>query len=345
MALRNSNTTTTQIDTRTFIDRCYGSLKLRPQQITGEMIQIALDMIGLVQQDLMNDSMPIWTLRKELMTLVQGQNRYVMPTGTNDVESVFFRTINNVTPNSTATLGSAAVQFQFPVGGSQVSSLAVTFPGAVFPITIQTSPDGATWSTVYTSTIYDMALNGSPIVWYDPFINAAAVYWQVIPSTINPVTGTVIAPPNTMTGVTAQVYNTPVDIMMYRMNRDDAFQLPNKAFQGRPLQYRFDRQINPVIETWPTPDLFSSQMVMVAYRQRLILDAGSLQQSLEIPSRWYLPFLYMVAAELAFCTPEVDPAITGMIQQKSKDMRNRAWLEDRDKSPVKFQTNIGIYTR
>lgn len=344
MALKTSNTfTNIQVDTRTFLDRAYGALKLRPQQITPEMQQIGLDMINLVQQDLVNDSAPLWTIRKTLLSLVQGQNRYQLPTATNDVHSCYFRTLSNVTSGATVTSGPTAIQFQFATP-TQVSTANVTFAsGASFPITIQTAPDGITWSTVYTGTIYDNAANGSPTVWYDPFINVAALYWQIIPSPVSPVNGAALS--NTMSGSTAQVYNTPSDILMYRMNYDDAFQLPNKAFQGRPLQYRLDRQITPTVETWPTPDLLSSQNVMVAYRKGYLMDTGTLQQSLEIPSRWYLPLLYRVAAELSFCTPECDADIGQMVQAKADQMMRKAWLEERDRSPIRFQTHVGVYTR
>jgi hypothetical protein len=344
VALTTSNTfSNIKVDTRTFIDRAYGALKLRPQQITAEMQQIGLDMINLVQQDLVNDAMPLWTLRKTLLSIVQGQSRYQLPTATNDVNSTFYRTMFNITANAVVTVSPASILFQFPQA-SIVSTANVTFPAGSFPITIQTSPDGINWTTVYTSDIYDNAANGSPTVWYDPFINNAAVYWQIIPSLTSPVNGTVITPPNTMTGCSAQVYNTPSDIMMYRMNRDDFFQLPNKAFPGRPLQYRLDRQITPTLETWPTPDLTSSQNVLVCWRQRMIMDTGSLQQTLEIPPRWYLPLLYRVASELAFCTPEADADVASMVQGKADAMMRKAWGEERDKSPIKYQTHISVYT-
>ncbi len=346
MALTTSNTfSNIQVDTRTFIDRAYGALKLRPQQITAEMQQIGLDIINLVQQDLVNDAMPLWTLQKTMLSLIQGQYRYQLPPGTNDVESAFFRTMSNVTSGATVTNSSASILFQFPSSSpTSVSTVAVTFPSTSFPITIQSSPDGINWTNVYTGSIYDQQLNGSLTVWYDPRINAAQTYWQIIPSTVSPVTGAVITPANTMTGCTAQVYNTPSDIMMYRMNRDDYFQLPNKAFPGRPLQFWLNRELTPVIETWPVPDLLSSQNVLVVRRQRLIMDTGSLQQTLEIPSRWYLPLLYRVASELAFCTPECDADTASMVQGKADQMMRKAWGEERDKSPIKYQTHISVYT-
>jgi|SRR5580692_4964979 len=351
MALTTSNTfQNIQVDTRTFIDRVYGALKLRPQQITGEMVQIALDMINLVQQDLVNDAAPLWSTHTALIPLIQGQRSYTLPFGTNDVTDAFYRTVFNQTSSGTATSSSAAYQLQFQTPFF-VSNVKVTFPSVVFPIIIQSSPDGVNWTTCYTSSIYDIGQPGEQgqgsllSVWYSTANSNAQTFWRVIPATVSPVNQQTINPPNTMTGVTAQVYNTPADVLMYRMNKDDYWNMTNKNFQGRPLQWWMDRQINPVMNLWPQPDALAAQNLMLVRRTRYLMDTGNLQQTVEFPARWYLPFLYMVAAEVAFCTPEVDPTVTDQVNAKAQSMRKRAWLEERDKSPIKFQTQIGVYTR
>lgn len=351
MALRTSNTFgNVQVDTRTFVDRVFGALKLRQQQITGEMIQTCLDMINLVQQDLVNDSAPLWTIHTTLVPLIQGQRNYTLPAGTNDVQQAFFRTMFNQTSSATLTPGSAAFQLQF-TSPFFVSSVQVTFPGAAFPVIIQSSPDGITWTTCYTSTIYDIGQPGLQgagnlqNLFYDTANSNAQPFWRVIPQLTNPVTGQTITPPNTMTGITAQVYNTPADVLMYRMNKDDYWNMTNKNFQGRPLQYYLNRQINPVMELWPQPDALAASNVMVVRRSRYIMDVGNMQGTIEFPARWYLPFFYMVAEQMAFCTPEVDPQVTGQVVAQAANMRKRAWLEERDKAPVKFNTGVRVYTR
>jgi hypothetical protein len=347
------------VDTRTFIDRCYGALKLRPQQISGEMQQIAIDMINLVQQDLLNDNAPLWTHKSAYVPLVQGQRSYKLPVATHDVVLAFLRTMNNVTTQSTATVTATSYLMTF-TSPAYVTNVQLTFPASgVFPFIIQSSPDNINWTTCYTSNIDDTGVtgddtnqNGTINIWVSTSNSNAQLYWQIIPATTNPVTGTTFVPANVMTSVTAQVYNVPNDILMYRMNKDDYWNMTNKNFQGRPLQYWLNRQISPTMELWPQPDSYSAQQVMLVRRQRYLMDVGSLGSlqnallgTLEFPGRWYLPMIYMVAAELAYCTPEVDPQVTALIGPKSEKMRQRAFLEERDKSPIKFQTNIGIYTK
>jgi hypothetical protein len=330
-----------QIDNRTLIDRAYGALKLRPQQITGEMIQIALDMMNLVQLDMLNDAAPLWTLKKWVTPLTQGQQQYVLPPATNDVRSAFYRTMSNLTTNTTITQSSASYQWTF-TQATQVTTIALSWPSASIPISVQTSPDNINWTTVYSSSTVDNGVTGS--VAYDIDNANTAQYWRVIPATVQ--NGVTITPANTLPlTLSGQVYNSPQDVLMYRMNFDDYANLTTKTFQGRPLQFWLDRKIVPQMDLWPAPDATAAQNFMVVWRQRMISDVGSLQNTIECAPRWYFAFFYRLAAELAFCTPEVDPDVTAQIQAKADTHWKRAWNEERDKSPVKFQTNLRIYTR
>src|SRR5580692_5037707 len=113
MALSTSGTMqVTGWDTRTVLDRSYGMLGLTPQQVTGEKIQIGLDLLGMVLADAVNTSHPLFTLEKILIPLVLGQRNYPMPIGTNDLNRVFFRTSNILTPTLIAS-GPSAWTYDF----------------------------------------------------------------------------------------------------------------------------------------------------------------------------------------------------------------------------------------
>src|SRR5882757_2045557 len=108
MALSTTGTvSTTAWDTRTVIDRAYGALGMTPQQVTGEKITIAQDLLGLALADLVNTANPLWCLEKILTNLVQGQREYQLPIGTSDVNRAFYRTMNNVTPAAFTNTGTA----------------------------------------------------------------------------------------------------------------------------------------------------------------------------------------------------------------------------------------------
>lgn len=338
MALQTTGTlTTTAYDTRTVIDRAYGALGLTPQQITGEKIQIAQDLLSFVLTDLVNTANPLWCLQQVLVTLLQGQIAYVLPAGTVDVQSAYYRTLNNVTP-AVFTNTTAAYTFDFGLNAAgtnndtPVSSWSINWAGAAVPVTFQTSEDSITWSPVYVSTFVDSS--GAGTIWYDMGTTMPRRYWRVVPT----VPGTVVI-------TSAAVYNTPSNIQMARLNRDDYFNLPNNVFPGRPLQYWLDRQLAPAMSLWPVPDSAAAQNVMVVKRQRHIMDVGSLQQAVEVPTRWFYTVIMALGDALSFVTPEAKPDRIQMVQARAQQMLKTTWTEERDRSPVKFQINLRQYTR
>lgn len=334
---------TVAYDSRLVIDRAYGTLGLTPQQITGEKIQIAQELLSLVLTDMVNTANPLWCLEKVLITLVQGQREYRMPTGTNDVDRAFFRTMSNVTPAAFSN-SSVAYLVDFglnPVGTNNdtyVTTWAIDWTGSAVPVTFQASEDGVTWTNVGASGL--VSSSGSGTIWYDMSISNAQRYWQVVPTT----TG-VGVPPNALSISAARVYNTPNDINMYRMNKDQYWNMTNKFFQGRPLQFYLRRDLSPVMELWPQPDLLAQQNVMPVYRQRLIMDVGSMQQAIEVPARWFYTIIFALGDALSYVTPEAKPDKILMVQSRARQMLSTAWTEERDKSPVQFNVNLRAYTR
>jgi hypothetical protein len=333
-------------DTRTVIDRSYGMLGLTPQQVTGEKIQIGLDLLGMVLADAVNTSHPLFTLEKILIPLVLGQRNYPMPIGTNDLNRVFFRTSNILTPTLIAS-GPSAWTYDFGVNNPTiVYNWSILWLGAPVPVTFQSSPDGINWTTVSATTNLNYGGYGSQNVWYDMNISGGQRFWQVIP--------TVVTPPNTLSITSAALYNTPNDIEMYRLNKDDYYNMTNKASQGRPLQYYVNRDVavgnqalGCSVDLWPVADAVTIGLngIMLARRQRYIQDVGSLQQMLEVPTRWFYTVLFMLSDALAYCTPEAKPDRIQMVQVRLPEMTRNLWVEERDRSAFKMNYNLRPYTR
>jgi hypothetical protein len=354
MALSTTGTVNvTGWDNRTVVDRSYGMLGVLPQQITDEKIQIALDLLGMVLADAVNTNYPLWTLEKMLIPLNVGQRNYTLPVGTNDVNKAFLRTSFNVTPTLLSS-GPSAWVYDFGANNPTiVYNWSILWLGTPVPVTFQSSPDNATWTSVYTSNSLNSNYYGAGYTqWYDMSISAAQRYWRVIPSlTLN---GATITPPNTLSITSAALYNTPNDIEMYRMNKDDYYNMTNKSFEGRPLQYYVNRNVQigqtlqgVSMDLWPVADQTTIGLngIMVVRRQRYIQDVGSLQQQIEVPTRWFYTVLFMLADALAFCTPEADLERVKMVQARLPSMKANMWNEERDRSPIKYNVGIGVYTR
>jgi hypothetical protein len=84
------------------------------------------------------------------------------------------------------------------------------------------------------------------------------------------------------------------DYEVERISRGDYLTFPNKTDQGRPSQFYLDRQIQPVITLWQTPENSTDQLIYY-YVQR-IEDAGSLVNTTDMPFR----FLPCMVAGLAY---------------------------------------------
>lgn len=341
MSLSTTGTVnTTAWDTRTVIDRAYGAIGMLPSQIVGEKIQIAQDLLGITLADMVNTANPLWCLDKILVTPALGQRIYQMPVGTNDINRAFYRSSFNVTP-SAFTSTSSAYTFDFgtgPAGNNDtaVAMWSITWSGLPVPLTFQSSEDNATWTTVYTTNNFTLGTGGTQF--YDMGQQAAQRYWRVIP--------TVVVPANTLSISSASLWNTPNDIEMYRMNKDDYWNMTNKAFLGRPLQYWVNRTLQTEIHVWPQPDQITiANVIFYIWRERYIMDVGSLQQQLEIPTRWFWTIIMVLADALAMCTPEADPTRIAMVQARLPGMLSKLWTSERDRSPFKMNFNLRPYTR
>ena len=188
------------------------------------------------------------------------------------------------------------------------------------------------WTTIQTEV--PVAAVGE-WTWFDLESSIATPYFRV-----RATTGTLIFD---------EIYtgNTPTEIPLARMNRDDYTNLPNKTFQSnRPLQFWYDRQIpNPVMHLWPVPNSGATTSQLVLWVQRYIMDVGTMTQELEVPQRWYEAIVSMLAAKLALEIAEVNSALIPMLDQKAQQALYTAQAEERDNSPMMMAPNIAMYTR
>jgi hypothetical protein len=338
MALSTTGTVqTTAWDTRTVFDRSYGMLGLTPQQITSEKIDIANDLLGMALADMINTANPLWCLDKIFVTPVLDQAIYVMPIGTNDINRAFYRTANNITP-PVFTTTPTAYTFDFgtdPANSPRLVSMwSITYNGPLVPLTFQSSPDSVTWNTVYQTN--NFTLGAGPTQYYDITVQTEQRFWRVIPTSVTDV----------LSIASAILWNRPNDIQMYRMNKDDYWNMTNKSFPGRPLQYWVNRTLNCEIRVWPQPDQITISMgSLLIWRERYIMDIGSLQQQIEVPTRWFYTILFVLADALAFCTPEAKPDRIQMVQARLPQMLRTLWTSERDRAPIKYNVNLGPYTK
>ena len=325
-----SNTVSqTVFNTRKVIDNAVRRCKLTSQQITAEYVSIANDALYLLLSDLANQGVPLWCIEKLIMPLYDGEGTVALPARIVDVLNSNLRYLQEVTGTNTDTATSRTVAFGDAVF---VSTVGIRWSAASVPIIFERSDDNITYTTIQTET--PSAVSGE-WTWYDLDSSVAAEYFRVSASS-----GTL--------GF-SQIYlgNTPTEIPLARLNRDDYTNLPNKAFQSnRPLQFWFDRSLTqPVMYLWPVPNTAATEYQLTLWCHRYIMDVGTLTQEIEVPQRWYEAIVALLAAKLALELVEADPQLIPLLDGKAAQALATAQAEERDNSPIMWSPNISMYTR
>ena len=325
-----SNTVSqTNFNTRRVIDNAIRRCKLTAQQITAEHIDIANDQLYLFLSDLANQGAPLWCIEKQIYPLYDGVGDITMTDGTVDILNSNFRTLQRVEGTNVDTSTARTVSFTTDIF---VANVGILWSAAAVPIVLERSDDGIIWVEIQSET---PTASAGEWTWYDLDSSVAARYFRVR------------ATSGTLGFSEIYLANTPTEIPLARMNRDDYTNLPNKAFQNnRPLQYWFDRQVNnPIMHMWPVPNAAATVCQIVVWRQRYIMDVGTMTQDVEVPQRWLEAIVAGLAAKMALELVEVDVNLIPILDQKAAISLNIAQMEERDNSPMMIAPNISPYTR
>ena len=125
------------------------------------------------------------------------------------------------------------------------------------------------------------------------------------------------------------------DYEVQRISRGDYVTLPNKTTQGRPSQFWFNRQINPVINLWAVPENSTDQIIYY-YVQR-IEDADNLVNTTDMTFRFYP---CMVAGLAYYLAMKRAPERLQLLKSVYEEEFQRAADEDEDRVPLKLQPSI-----
>jgi hypothetical protein len=347
---------TTVFQTRKVIDHAFRRCRLQPQQISSEMIDTAKDNLYLMLSSLANQGFPLWCIQREILPLYYGQAAIPTPNGTVDILNANYRWLsrqNGVQQTSSAggitsyafdgDLDTSCAQnaangnltvYYGANNGVQVTTVGVMMAtSGNYNIVFERSNDNSTWTTVLApgSTAYV----AGEWQWYDIDSNQPADYFRMRE------TGGA-----TLNVIEFYPANNPTEVPLARLNRDDWTNLPNKTFLGRPLQYWFDRQRDiPIMRIWPVTNTGSIFAQLIIWRQRYIMDVGTMTETLDIPQRWYEAVVWQLSWRLAQELPELDPGLLVSIKGTADEALRLAQDEERDNSPIYFAANISPYTR
>ncbi len=125
------------------------------------------------------------------------------------------------------------------------------------------------------------------------------------------------------------------DYEIDRISRGEYATLPNKTTQGRPSQFYFDRQIQPLINLLAVPENSTDQIVYY-YVQR-IEDADTLVNTTDMPFRFYP---CMVAGLAYYIGMKRAPERLQYLKAVYEEEFQRAADEDEGRTPLKLQPSI-----
>lgn len=132
--------------------------------------------------------------------------------------------------------------------------------------------------------------------------NQGVNLWEVSLVTVPLVAGTSTYSVNPSTVVMLDAYieygSPAIDRIILPISRTEYASYPNKAQQGFPTTFWFDRLLSPTVTLWPVPD--GSQTSLKYYTVSRLQDANLTgTQEVDIPPIWLEAFAYGLAQRLA----------------------------------------------
>lgn len=320
----------TTFTTRRVIDHAVRRCRLPAQQITSEIIDIAKDQLYLILSNLSNQGIQLWCIENDLLPLYEANSAIPMPRGTVDVLNSNLRTMNEVTGTDTDTSTTHKVEFD---EATAVATVGILWSAASAPLLFERSDDGVTWTTVGSET--DPEAVADEKTWFDTPSAVPALFFRITATS-----GTLDFDSIFLAGV------MPTEVPLARLNRDQWANLSNRSFtSNQPTQFWFDRQVPiPYMRLNPVPNAQATDRLIVIWRQRHIMDVGTLTQELDIPQRWYMAIVTGLAREMAREIPEVDPKLIPQLDGDAAAALYTAQQEERDNSPIMIAPNIRAYT-
>lgn len=179
--------------------------------------------------------------------------------------------------------------------------------------------------------------------------NTGPNLWKVDTETITLVAGQSTYPVPADTIMILDMYaRTPsgtsnTDRIMMPISRTEYASYPNKAQQGFPTVFWFDRLINPTVTIWPVPDGSGNPTTITYYRVTQVQDANLPGgETLDVPYRWLDAF----ANGLAYYLSRIwQPQLTAQLKAEADEAYQIASSQDVENVSVYISPQVGGYFR
>lgn len=328
---------------------------LKTAEIVGETALHAKENLFMLLSAVANRGVTLWTHGKVLLPTTPSQIIYDLATGTVDVTNLLFRTMNfsSSTANGSSSAGgttanafdqdettvctqtSANGNFSCNFGSATTITTAGYMSNGTATLTLifESSTDNVTWSTVHAPG--SASYPDKQFVWYDFDSGAVSAQYFRVRCTSGA----------TLSAREVSFCTTPAEVPMTRLNVDQYTALTDKTQTGNQvLQYYVQRlQDYPRLNVWTTANSYFNMIVV--WRWLHIQDPGALQDTLQLPQRWFQAIKYALALEVAIEHPgRIDINQFALLEKRANTAMFEAEAEERDPSPVFLGANISAYT-
>lgn len=301
---------------------------LSASAISAEDLEVGRNSLYLGATALSNRGLSLWCIRNVTLPCVVGQAAYTLPIGTENIDNMTLRRPAVRTDADTLTSGFSTLTFAEP---TQVNNVDLGLTGAAGVWAVEASADGVSWVECGRRTVEHSATTVRIIIDLDP--QPVVRYWRV-----RHVSGS-------STPTSCHFCQGVYDVTGSKLSRDDYFNLPNKSQRGLPLQFWFDKQVEPRIVLWQVPDQESYQIGCDL--QFRVQDPGDFDLNLQVPDRWLDAVIWDLSWRMYSQLPRdrVNPNMSlAQLRELAEVAIRSAEDSETDGAPVRIMPSIGYYT-
>jgi hypothetical protein len=320
------------------IREAYERIHIPMDIATDQKIKTALRSINCILQSWITKRLNLFTIKKAMLALVPGQTSYILPAYVADIKEAVLRT-------SVRNLGGVAASNQ---GGTAANA----FDGNLTTSCVQTAPDGAisyAWSgpnyaismlgvTTFVDNYYTLtaqySYTGVDGTWLDALVLPRTLFtknnlqWFVIDIPVPASYFRIVETGGATLNIAELYFNSNInDRRISACSRDDYMSFADKQDTGVPSCFWFDRQIDPILNLYKTPNSTYNNLFYTYERQ--IQDIGAMTDTAEIPGR----FIEALISDLAYrlCVKEEKLQLEPILEKNYLIAFRDASLKDGEK--------------
>lgn len=327
----------------------YERVGILPSLITHQKIDTAQRSINFILQEWVNRGNNLWTIKHGMLGLTNNQNAYNLPDGAIDIKTAAIRTStrnlggtpfssaggtaayafdNNTATACTQASANGYISYNWGTAQYAISMVGIQSNATLnYTLVCEYSFDNATWTTALSI----------PVQSY-PYGN---IQWFVVPAPVPAPYFRVRETGGATLNVQELYFSTNVsDFIITRLSEFEYTSILNKSsFTARPTSFWVDRQINPILYLWPTPNTMYNNLYFTYWRA--MQDVGTQINMAEVPAR----FLEALCAGLAFklsIKEQLPSDKVAYLEQSYEKAYFIAGQEDRERVPLRI---YGDYTQ